>query len=88
LTFALPPVGSASILSHTKHFTVELAFPNIICSFLHFGHLTFTNLLTGSFIPSMKIPPLKDCFSCIVKNLSGFLNLSKFFEADNKFFIG
>lgn len=44
LIFAFPPLGSAKMESQIKHFIIEEAFPNIICSFLHFEHLTFTNL--------------------------------------------
>ena len=43
------------IFEQTKHFTLVALFPNVICSFLHFGHLIFMNLLDGSF--NILIPP-------------------------------
>jgi len=49
-TEVFPPVGSASTLPHTKHFTSIAALPKIICSFLHLGHLTFMNFEVGSAI--------------------------------------
>src|SRR3989338_1379707 len=48
LILLLPPVGSASILPQTKHATLVAVFPNVICSFLHFGHLILMNLLVDS----------------------------------------
>ena len=54
LTLLFPPVGSANILPHTKQVIFEDAFPNIICSFLHLGHLILTNLLVGSLILTIK----------------------------------
>ena len=56
LIFAFPPVGSANSLPQTKHFTLELAFPKMICSFLHLGHLTLTNLLVGFVLKRMTSP--------------------------------
>ena len=50
LTLLFPPVGSASILPQTKHVTLEDAFPNITCSFLHLGHLILMNLLVCSLV--------------------------------------
>ena len=43
-----PPVGSAMVLLHTRQFTNVVAFPKIICSFLHFGHLILMNRDVGS----------------------------------------
>src|SRR3989338_5046418 len=53
LIFDFPPVGSMRSLLQTRQFTLEDAFPNVICSFLHFGHLTFINFDVGSLINSM-----------------------------------
>ena len=49
----LPLVGSANLLPHTRQATLEDALPNIICSFLHLGHLILTNLLVCSLIFTM-----------------------------------
>ena len=43
-----PPVGSTSSFEQTKHLTLLELFPNVICSFLHFGHLILINLLLDS----------------------------------------
>jgi len=51
--FAFPPIGSANTLPQTRHFIVEDDFPNIICSFLHLGHLTLINFDFGSLISTM-----------------------------------
>src|SRR3989338_2410543 len=38
-----PPVGSPSVLLHTRHLTLVEALPKIICSFVHLGHLILMN---------------------------------------------
>src|SRR3989338_10753632 len=55
LILLLPPVGSAITFSHTRHFIMVLVFPNIICSFLHLGHLIFMNLLLVSLVFSILV---------------------------------
>src|SRR3989338_1071908 len=50
LILDFPPVGEESVFSQTRHFIPVEDFPNITCSFLHLGHLTFMNLLDGSVI--------------------------------------
>src|SRR3990172_7689361 len=55
LTFILPPVGSAITLPQTRQFISLAAFPKTICSFLHFGHLTFMNLEVGSLVNDIMI---------------------------------
>ena len=64
LILARPPVGSASTVSQTRHFTVIAALLKIICSLRHFLHFTFTNLL------------LRPCMSTTtdVKNKKVFFN--------------
>ena len=56
-TLLLPPLGSASVFWHTRHITLDDDFPNIVCSFLHLGHLILTNLLVGSFVDFILIIP-------------------------------
>lgn len=48
MTLLLPDVGSASSLPQMRQSTTLLAFPNIICSFLHLGHCILMNLLVVS----------------------------------------
>lgn len=42
-----PPVGLARTSSQTRHLTSVAALLKIICSFLHWRHLTFTNFDLG-----------------------------------------
>lgn len=42
-TLLFPPVGSANDFPHTRQSMGVLALPNMICSFLHFGHLILMN---------------------------------------------
>ena len=48
LILAFPPVGVARSCPQTTHFTIVLAFSNIVCSFSQSGHLTLKNLLRFS----------------------------------------
>ena len=56
LIFDFPPVGSAKGLLQTKHSTNVETFPNIICSFLHLGHLTLINFDVGSILIFIQTP--------------------------------
>ena len=56
---AFPPLDLVSCLPHTKHDTSELAFPNVICSFLHFGQRTFKNFDLVSLLFFINNPPKK-----------------------------
>ena len=47
--FVLPPVGDAKTFPQTRQFMFVAVLPKIICSFLHFGHLVFTNFDNVSF---------------------------------------
>jgi hypothetical protein len=47
LSFALPPLGSARTLLHTKQAIGVVDFSNMICSFLHFGHRILMNFVVG-----------------------------------------
>src|SRR3989338_11715510 len=58
LTLLFPPVGSARIFPQTRQSTLVAVFPNVICSFLHLGHLILMNLLVGSRILVIFTPPL------------------------------
>lgn len=60
--FAFPPVGSARTLSQTRHLTTVAHLLNIICSFLHFSHLTLRNLLASCMTVTqvnLAVKPLK-----------------------------
>src|SRR3989338_740480 len=67
-TLLFPPVGSARALPHTRQSTLVAVFPNIICSFLHLGHLILMNLLVDSLIFAIS--------TSIICNLKSFIYLS------------
>jgi hypothetical protein len=49
-TLLFPPVGDARGLLQTRQSTNVAVFPNMICSFLHLGHLILMNLLVDSLL--------------------------------------
>ncbi len=84
---ALPPVGSAKTASQTRHLTTVAHLLNIICSFLHFSHFTFRNLLLSSILITQQYLgnahiPIKECGMSAESLLSETSKTFRFLQAN------